>query len=66
MPHPRSSRYATDVANLLRTPIIHVDGEDLAAAAQAVTLAMEFRGEFRTEVVIDMYCHRRHGPQRDG
>ncbi|MGE0455057.1 MAG: 2-oxoglutarate dehydrogenase E1 component [Vicinamibacteria bacterium] len=57
----RSSRYATDIARTLDTPIFHVNGEDPEAVLQAVRLAMEFRAEFRRDVVIDLYCYRRHG-----
>jgi len=57
----RSSQYATDIARTLDTPVFHVNGEDPEAVAQAITLAMAFRAEFRKDVVIDMYCYRRHG-----
>ena len=57
----RSTPYATDVAKMLQIPIIHVNGEDPEAVAQAIHLAMEFRSEFHRDVVIDMYCYRRHG-----
>ncbi len=57
----RSTIYATDVAKMLQIPIFHVNGEDPEAVAQVVNLALEFRGEFRRDVVIDMYCYRRWG-----
>lgn len=57
----RSSHYATDVAKMLQIPIFHVNGEDPEAVAQATWLAMEFRQEFNKDVVIDMYCFRKHG-----
>ena len=57
----RSSQYATDIARTLDTPVFHVNGEDPEAVAQAITLAMAFRAEFRRDVVIDMYCYRRYG-----
>jgi 2-oxoglutarate dehydrogenase E1 component len=61
-PHDcRSGQYATDIARTLDTPVFHVNGEDPEAVAQAITLAMAFRAEFRRDVVIDMYCYRRHG-----
>ena len=37
------------------------NGEDPEAVAQVVELAMEFRREFRRDVVVDMYCYRRLG-----
>ncbi|MFO1064455.1 MAG: 2-oxoglutarate dehydrogenase E1 component [Pirellulales bacterium] len=61
-PHEsRSCTYATDVAKMLQIPIFHVNGEDPAAVAQVVNLAMDFRREFRRDVVIDMYAYRRWG-----
>ncbi len=57
----RSTTYATDVAKMLQIPIFHVNGEDPEAVAQVIRLAMDFRDTFLRDVVIDMYCYRRHG-----
>ena len=57
----RSTTYATDVAKMLQIPIFHVNGEDPAAVAQVVSLALDFRQRFKRDVVIDMYCFRRWG-----
>ena len=57
----RSSTYATDVAKMLQIPIFHVNGEDPEAVAQVIRLALDFRREFRRDVVVDMYSYRRHG-----
>ncbi|HTU25483.1 MAG TPA: 2-oxoglutarate dehydrogenase E1 component [Pirellulales bacterium] len=57
----RSTIYATDIAKMLQIPIFHVNGEDPEAVAQVVRLAMDFRREFKRDVVIDMYCYRRRG-----
>lgn len=57
----RSTAYATDVARMLQVPIFHVNGEHPEAVAQVIDLAMDFRHEFRRDVVIDMYCYRRWG-----
>ena len=57
----RSSHYATDVAKMLQVPIFHVNGEHPEGVAQVVRLAMDFREKFQRDVVIDMYCYRRHG-----
>ncbi len=57
----RSTPYATDVAKMLQIPIFHVNGEDPEAVAQVVRLAMDFRQQFHTDVVIDMYCYRLRG-----
>ena len=57
----RSTTYASDVAKMLQSPIFHVNGEDPEAVAQVMSLAMDFRREFKRDVVIDMYAYRRHG-----
>jgi 2-oxoglutarate dehydrogenase E1 component len=57
----KSSVYATDVAKMLQIPIFHVNGEDPEAVAQVVRLGMDFRREFKRDVVIDMWCYRRLG-----
>ena len=57
----RSTMYATSVAQMLPAPIFHVNGEDPEAVAQCVQLALEFRAQFKLDVVIDMYGYRRLG-----
>ena len=61
-PHDaRSTTYATDPARMLPGPILHVNGEDLEAVAQAVLLAVDFRQRFHQDVFIDLWTYRRHG-----
>ena len=57
----RSTTYCTDIAKMIEAPIFHVNGEDPIAVSEAAQLAMEFRQEFGRDVVIDIYCYRRHG-----
>jgi 2-oxoglutarate dehydrogenase E1 component len=57
----RSTLYATAVAKMLQIPIFHVNGEDPEAVAHVLSIAMDFRREFQRDVVIDMYCYRKHG-----
>jgi 2-oxoglutarate dehydrogenase E1 component len=57
----RSTTYATDVAKMLQIPIFQVNGEDPEAVAQVVRLALDFRFEFKRDVVISMYGYRRLG-----
>lgn len=57
----RSSIYSTDVAKLVESPVLHVNGDDPEAVAYCVRLAVEFRQRYHRDVFIDMVCYRRHG-----
>jgi len=60
-PESRSTLYSTDVAKMIEVPIFHVNGDDPEAVAMVMALALEFRHEFKKDVVVDMICYRRHG-----
>ena len=57
----RSTPYCTDVAKMIECPIWHVNGEDLDALARVVELACDYRAQFGSDVVIDVYCYRKYG-----
>ncbi len=56
-----SSPYPTDVAKQVQAPIFHVNGDDAEAVVHAARIAAEFRQEFQNDVVIDVWCYRKHG-----
>jgi 2-oxoglutarate dehydrogenase E1 component len=56
-----SGRYCTGIAKMVSAPIFHVNGDDPIAAVTTIQLAFEFRQQFKRDVVVDMYCYRRHG-----
>ena len=57
----RSSPYPTDVARMIQAPILHVNGDDPEACVRAGRLAFQYRRRWGKDVVIDLWCYRRHG-----
>ena len=57
----RSSPYPSDVAKAVQAPIFHVNGDDPEAVVEVAEAAAEFRREFGKDVVVDLFCYRRHG-----
>ena len=56
-----SSRFSSDLAKRLPIPIFHVNGEDADAVVRAGRMALEYRYEFGTDVLVDLIGFRRHG-----
>ena len=46
---------------MIEAPIFHVNGDHPEHVCMVAELALEFRQQFARDVVIDMYCYRRHG-----
>jgi 2-oxoglutarate dehydrogenase E1 component len=55
------TRYPSDPAQVVRAPVLHVNGDDPEAVIQAARLAGGYRQAFGADVVIDFVCYRRHG-----
>jgi 2-oxoglutarate dehydrogenase E1 component len=57
----RSTQYCTDIAKFIQAPVFHVNGEDPEACVYLAELALEYRQQFKCDVVIDMLCYRKWG-----
>ncbi|KPK37218.1 MAG: hypothetical protein AMJ65_15130 [Phycisphaerae bacterium SG8_4] len=57
----RSSLFPTDVAKALPVPIFHVNGDDPEALVYVCDLALQFRQEFLSDCIVDVFCYRKHG-----
>jgi 2-oxoglutarate dehydrogenase E1 component len=59
--YSRSGPYCTEIAKMVQAPILHVNGDDPEAVVHVSRIATEFRQRFKRDIVIDMFCYRRHG-----
>jgi 2-oxoglutarate dehydrogenase E1 component len=61
-PHElHSTRFSADAGKRLSIPIFHVNAEDPDAVVRVGRMAMEYRYQFSTDVVVDLIGYRRHG-----
>ena len=56
-----SGRFASDLAKRLPIPIFHVNAEEPEAVVRIGRLALEYRYQFGSDVLIDLIGYRRHG-----
>ena len=57
----RSSIYSTDVARMTQLPIFHINGDDPEAAYRTMRIALDYRQQFKKDVVLDVVGFRRLG-----
>ncbi|MEW6464347.1 MAG: 2-oxoglutarate dehydrogenase E1 component [Pseudomonadota bacterium] len=57
----RSTLYCTDIVKGVEAPVLHVNGDDPEAVVLATQFALEYRMEFRKDVVVDIVCFRKLG-----
>ncbi|RBA23428.1 2-oxoglutarate dehydrogenase E1 component [Herminiimonas fonticola] len=57
----RSTLYCTDVSKMIEAPVIHVNGDDPEAVVFAAQMALDYRLEFRKDIVVDIVCYRKLG-----
>jgi 2-oxoglutarate dehydrogenase E1 component len=56
-----STRFSTDIAKRLPTPIFHVNAEDPDAVIRVAGIAAEYRHRFHSDIVVDLIGYRKHG-----
>src|SRR5436190_18522146 len=59
-----SSRFAAQLARRQSIPIFHVSAEDVDAVLRVARIALEYRYQFRSDVVIDIIGYRRRSEER--
>ncbi len=57
----RSTTYCSDVVKMIEAPVLHVNGDDPDAVVFATQIALDFRQQFRKDVVVDIVCFRKLG-----
>ena len=57
----RTSTYCTGAWKAIDSCILHVNGDDVAAASRAAALAVDWRQTHGRDAVIDFVCYRRNG-----
>jgi len=57
----RSTLYCTDVVKMIEAPVFHVNGDDPEAVVYVTQLALDYRREFKHDVVVDIVCFRKLG-----
>lgn len=56
-----SSRFASDLMKRLPVPIFHVNGFEPDAVVRVGEMALDYRKEFKTDVLIDLIGYRHYG-----
>ncbi len=57
----RSTLYCTDVVKMIEAPVLHVNGDDAEAVVLAMQIALDYRLEFKKDIVVDIVCYRKLG-----
>ena len=57
----RTSPYPSEVAKIIQAPVFHVNGDDPESVVRVCQIAADYRQCFKADVVVDIFCYRRHG-----
>ena len=57
----RSTTYCSDVVKMIEAPVLHVNGDDPEAVVLATQIAVDYRMQFKRDIVVDIICYRKLG-----
>jgi 2-oxoglutarate dehydrogenase E1 component len=57
----RSTLYCSDVVKMIEAPVLHINGDDPEAVVLATQIAMDYRVQFKKDIVLDIICYRKLG-----
>jgi 2-oxoglutarate dehydrogenase E1 component len=57
----RSTLYCSDVVKMIEAPVLHVNGDDPESVVLCTQLALDYRQQFKKDVVVDIICFRKLG-----
>jgi 2-oxoglutarate dehydrogenase E1 component len=57
----RSTLYCSDVVKMIEAPVLHINGDDPEAVVLATQIALDYRMEFKKDIVVDIICYRKLG-----
>ncbi|HMO18194.1 MAG TPA: 2-oxoglutarate dehydrogenase E1 component [Oligoflexia bacterium] len=56
-----TGRYCTEIAKRIPAPVFHVNGESPNDVVRVGKIATDYRGDFKSDVVIDVIGYRKYG-----
>jgi 2-oxoglutarate dehydrogenase E1 component len=57
----RSTIYCSDVVKMIEAPVLHVNADDPEAVVLASQIALDYRLQFKKDIVVDIICYRKLG-----
>ncbi|USN51981.1 MAG: multifunctional oxoglutarate decarboxylase/oxoglutarate dehydrogenase thiamine pyrophosphate-binding subunit/dihydrolipoyllysine-residue succinyltransferase subunit [Myxococcales bacterium] len=57
----RTSQNCSDIGRAVGIPVFRVNGDSPEAGLRAIRIAFEYRARFKSDVIVDVVCYRRHG-----
>jgi 2-oxoglutarate dehydrogenase E1 component len=57
----RSTLYCSDVVKMIEAPVLHINSDDPEAVVLATQIAMDYRMQFKKDIVLDIISYRKLG-----